>query len=51
MNRTVEQYGEDFYLVEWRDQGFMLRKGYILTKLRSRSKVDAETEARLQGLF
>lgn len=47
--KTVEWDGTRWCLVEWEDVGFLTRKGRIIAPLKSKSKVDAECEAMLQG--
>jgi len=51
MMKTVEWNGTQWCLVEWTDTGFLTRSGRIVALLKSRAKINAETEARLQGWF
>lgn len=47
--KTVEWGGTKWCLVQWKDVGFLTRKGNIIATLKSTGKEDAETEAMLQG--
>jgi hypothetical protein len=47
--KSVEWDGRQWCLVQWEDKGFLTRVGKIIAPLKSRDKVDAETEAMLQG--
>lgn len=47
--KSVEWDGTQWCLVAWEDKGFLTRVGRVVAPLKSKEKVDAETEAMLQG--